>query len=129
MGTTFLQPGHRRDYTPSGSAKTPGQVVVLRSGATGEIGVCEDAIADGATGPVQVSGVHRLPKVSGAIAKDALVYWKAAGDPVGGSAGTGAMTTATTSNTAAGIAVTAATTGAAYVDVLINGRPGAALSD
>ena len=129
MATRFVQPGNRRNYTPSGAAKTSGQVVELTTGATGEIGVCEDAIADGATGIVQVSGVHRIPKISGALSAHAIVYWDADGNPVGGTAGTGAVTSTSTGNTLAGRTTAAASTSATTVDVLINDRCGSALSD
>ena len=121
MSTKFVQPRHRREFTAPANIASGG-VAVLRSGASGEVGVAEDAIANGATGVVQVSGVHRLPKAAGggsAIAAHKTVYWDATN---------GVITETSTSNTPAGTTAAASVDGDTTVDVLINNRPGAALS-
>ena len=101
------------DYTPSGAAVTGGDVVVV-----GEIvGVCVTDLADGEKGSLQVTGVFRFPKATGAITVGAKVYWDEDGNPVTGDAGSGAATTTATSNKLAGYAVAAAASGDSYVDV------------
>lgn len=115
MQAQYLQPGELIDYTP-GSAVDAGDVVVLGT----LVCVAPRDIAAGALGQLATTGVHRLPKVTGAISAGALVYWAAAGNPVGGTAGSGAATTTATSNTLAGKAVAAAASGDATVDVLLN---------
>ena len=63
MATTYVQEGKILNYTNAGSAIAAGDVVVV-----GEIiGVALNAIANGATGPVQIEGVFNLPKVDAAV--------------------------------------------------------------
>lgn len=118
MATNYVQPGHIREIL-AGADIASGGVTVLRSGASGEIGVAVAAISNGSRGSVMVSGVHALPKASGAITANALVYW---------SSGNSNITTTASGNTLAGVAVASATTSATTVNVLINGRPGPDLS-
>lgn len=115
MQATYVQPGELIDYTP-GSAVSAGDVVVLGT----LVCVAPRDIAAGALGQVATTGVHRLPKATGAITVGALVYWDADGNPVSGTAGSGAATTTSTDNTLAGKAVLAAASGDATVDVLLN---------
>ena len=118
MSRKFIQPGHRREFV-AGAAYSSGDVVTLRSGATGEIGVVQSDVADTATGVAQVSGVQRLPKAAIAIAAHAVLYWT----------GT-AITTVASGNTKAGTSADVAKVSAdTEIDVLINDRPGAPLSD
>jgi len=64
MASNFVQPGEVMDWTNgTGSAVVSGQVVVC-----GKIlGVALVAIANGAVGSVQVSGVFTVPKVTAAV--------------------------------------------------------------
>ncbi len=100
------------DYTPS-SAVIAGQVVVLG----GVPMVAKDAIAANALGALQTIGIYKVPKITGAIAAGAVVFWNATGSPVTGDASSGAATVTAPGNTAMGIAVLAAASGDIYVNV------------
>jgi len=106
----FIQEGQSIDYTP-GSAVAAGQVVVQGS----MIGVAKTPIAANALGALAAGGVFDVVKATGAINDGAVVYWDADGNPVGGTAGTGAATTTSSSNTFMGFAVGAALSGDATV--------------
>lgn len=73
MAGNFVQPGEVLDYVAS-TDKVSGQVV-----AVGNIlGVTLAAIASGAAGPLQITGVFTVPKVSGAvIAQGENLTWDA----------------------------------------------------
>ena len=75
------------DYTP-GSAVTAGDVLVLGS----IIGVATQDIAANAKGSLALEGVFQVPKITGSNAVGTLIYWDPAGDPLGGTSGTGAAT-------------------------------------
>ncbi|MCG3181850.1 MAG: hypothetical protein BIFFINMI_04285 [Phycisphaerae bacterium] len=100
---TFVQEGKRIDYTPVAAAAT-GQVVVQNS----LIGIPHAPIAAGALGSLATEGVFDVVKATGAVNAGAAVYWDADGDPVGGTAGTGAATTTAEGNTFMGKATVAA---------------------
>ena len=100
---TFVQEGNAVDYTP-GSAVAAGDVVVQGD----LVGVSPRPIAAGALGSLAVRGVFDVAKVTGAIGAGAAVYWDADGNPVGGTAGTGAATTTRTGNTFMGFALASA---------------------
>lgn len=115
---TPRKPGHFRRYTNSGTTTiTSGTLIVLRSGASGEVGVAIDDIAAGAVGDVAVSGEHTLTAATGAISAHALVYRNSSN----------AITASSTSNTLAGVATAAKTTSATSITILLNGRPGPAV--
>lgn len=76
------------DYTPSGSDITGG--VPLDLG--GRAAVAFNDIADGVLGSVQVKGKFRVVQAAEVIGKGDGVWWDSDGDPVGGTAGTGAAT-------------------------------------
>lgn len=109
---TFVHEGGSIDYTP-GSAVVAGQVVVQNS----VIGIAKVPIVANALGALSVRGVFDVVKATGAINAGAAVYWDADGDPVGGTAGTGAATTTSTANTFMGFAAAAAASGDATVRV------------
>jgi predicted RecA/RadA family phage recombinase len=73
------------DYTPS-SAVVAGQVVVQND----LVGVAPRPIAAATLGALAIEGVFDVVKATGAVNAGAKVYWDADGDPVGGTAGTGA---------------------------------------
>lgn len=75
MATNYIQPGEVIDWVNgTGSAVISGQVV--RVGKV--MGVALVAIANGATGAVQLTGVFEVPKVSGAvIAQGENLVWDA----------------------------------------------------
>ena len=99
---TFVQEGRRIDHTPV-SAVVAGQVVVQGP----LVGIANVPIAAGVLGSLAVEGVFDV--VQGAVTFTAgqAVYWDADGDPVGGTAGTGAAVESATGNTFMGFALVA----------------------
>lgn len=73
------------NYTP-GSAVTGGDVVVVGNRAL----VAKSDIAASALGALATEGIFKVPKTTAAWTVGLPVYWYAAGDPDGGTAGTGA---------------------------------------
>ena len=114
MQATFIQDGLSVDYTPV-AAKSAGDVVVQGS----VIGVCKTPIAAGALGALALSGIFDVAKATGAVNLGAAVYWDEDGNPVGGTAGTGAATTTSSGNTFMGFALVAALSGDATVRLLL----------
>lgn len=107
MTTKYVQPGEVIDYT-AGANIASGQVVLM----TARIGVALAAIANGATGPVQVSGVFNIAKLStDVVAQGALLYWDNSNSR---------LTTTASGNTLAGYAVAAAGNGVATVNIKLN---------
>jgi predicted RecA/RadA family phage recombinase len=99
----FIQDGKAIDYTPS-SDVSAGQVVV----AGAHIGIAKVPIPADTLGALALTGLFDVVKVTGAINDGAAVYWDADGNPLGGTAGTGAATTTSAGNTFMGFAVGAA---------------------
>lgn len=115
--TRYQDQGCSVDYTP-GSAVTAGDVVVL-----GDIVlVAERDIAANALGALATAGVFKVPKITGAIAVGVPVYWDTAGDPVGGTAGSGAATGTAGALKRMGYAAAAAGANDQYAYVLLS-RP------
>lgn len=110
----YYQPGDRIDYTPA-AAVTAGDVIV--TGNT--VGIATTDIAADVQGSLSIGGVFQVPKATGAIAKDANVYWDADGSPNVGTASTGAATGTAMGNTRMGKAVAAAGSSDTYVNVLL----------
>jgi predicted RecA/RadA family phage recombinase len=110
----FVHNGRAVDYTP-GSAVAAGAVIIQGP----LVGIATRAIASGELGALETEGVFDIVKATGAISAGALVYWDADGDPVSGTAGSGALTTTSSGNTLAGKAVAAAVSGDATVRVKI----------
>ena len=107
MTNKYVQPGDVIDYT-AGSAIASGQVVVMGV----RVGVALAAIAAGATGPVQVTGVFTIAKLSSdVVAQGALLYWDN---------GNSRLTTTVGSNVLAGYATAAAGNGVATVNIKLN---------
>ena len=117
MATNYEQPGKVLQYT-AGSAITAGQVVKVGN----ILGVALAAIANGATGPVQIEGVFNVPKVSGAvIAQGQSLTWDvsaAAFDDNAATPATGDVTGA------AAVAFEAAGNGVTSISVRFTGVPG-----
>ena len=84
----FHKMANALDYTPT-AARTAGQVVQV----AGQAGICVDAIAANALGAVQVNGLAEIKKVQLAGSAGSPVGWDEDGDPYGGTAGAGALTT------------------------------------
>ncbi|MBU1247413.1 MAG: DUF2190 family protein [Proteobacteria bacterium] len=113
----LIQRGKQMTWTNStGSDVSSGQVVVVG----GVVCVASTDIADGETGELATEEVYDLSKATGAITQGASLYWDADGDPVGGTAGSGALTTTSTDNTYAGKAWAAAASGDLLVNIKIN---------
>lgn len=99
----FVQEGDSIDYTPV-AAVAAGQVVVVGS----HIGIAKTPIAAGVLGALGVRGLFDVVKANGAITLGSALYWDADGNPQGGTAGSGCLTTVSTDNTFAGFAAVAA---------------------
>jgi hypothetical protein len=110
----MLGEGGRVDHTPE-SAVAAGAPIITN----GMFQFATQPIAAAALGTLQkLRGLRvRAVKITGAIAVGNDVYWAAAGDPVGGTAGTGAATTTAAGNTLMGKCVAAAASGDETVDV------------
>ncbi|WP_428558577.1 MAG: DUF2190 family protein [Solidesulfovibrio sp. DCME] len=99
----YIQSGDRLKFSIS-EAVASGQPVVVGT----RVGVACGDIAAGDSGILEMKGVFSLPKKTGAITQGQPVYFDADGDPLGGTAGTGAVTTVASGNTPAGFAFEAA---------------------
>lgn len=112
MAKNFIQEGRIIPFTASGNVVS-GQVVVVGS----LVGVSMADVANGEAGQVAVEGVFDVPAATAEITVGAPVYWDADGNPVGGTAGSGAATATDTDNTLMGhaIATKAATLGTVRV--------------
>lgn len=107
MTTKFVQPGEVIDYT-AGANIASGQVVLMGA----RIGVALKAIANGETGPVQVTGVFNIAKLStDNMAQGALLYWDNTNSR---------LTTTASGNTLAGFAAAAAGSSTTSVNIKIN---------
>lgn len=107
MTTKFVQPGEVIDYT-AGANIASGQVVLMGA----RIGVAIKAIANGETGPMQVTGVFNIAKLStDNMAQGALLYWDNTNSR---------LTTTASGNTLAGFAAAAAAATTTSVNIKIN---------
>lgn len=84
----FVQDGRSIDHTPA-SAVAAGDIVVI---GTNFITVAKLAIAANELGAVATEGVFDFVKDNSDLSAGDPFYWDADGDPVGGTAGSGAMT-------------------------------------
>ncbi len=110
---TFVNNGRRVTYT-AGANVVAGELVIRRTGTSGECGIAVADIANGATGDIEICGVHMITAETGAWANGALLYRHATNKT---------LTTSSTGNTLAGSAVGAKTTAATVGYVLLNGNP------
>lgn len=107
MTTKFVQPGEVIDYT-AGANIASGQVVLMGA----RIGVALKAIANGETGPMQVTGVFNIAKLStDNMAQGALLYWDNTNSR---------LTTTASGTTMAGFAAAAAAASTTSVNIKIN---------
>jgi predicted RecA/RadA family phage recombinase len=110
---TFRTPGDALDYTPSADVAA-GAVVLIGN----KVMISKRAISANVKGALHVKGVFRFPKDASVFAAGDAVYWNATGNPVGGTAGSGAATSTPTANFAGYVPPDgAALTGDATVDV------------
>jgi len=114
----FIHDGNSIDYTP-GSAVAAGDVVVQSN----VVGIAKLDIAASALGALAVTGIFDVVKATGAIDAGAAVYWDAAGNPVGGTAGSGAATATAGGNKFMGWAVKAAGNNDPTVRLALFGSP------
>jgi predicted RecA/RadA family phage recombinase len=115
MATTFVQNGNTIDHVAT-AAISSGDVVVIGS----LVGVAKTDAAIGDTVAVAIEGVWEIPAATAAITLGAAVYWDVDGDPVGGTAGSGAATATATDNTQMGYAIEAKDAGVATVLVKLD---------
>lgn len=113
---TLRHSGDTIDYKPTSASLAAGDVVVAGS----MIGIAAKAIPVNTTGALHVKGVFAVVKDASTIAVFDRIYWNPTGDPVGGTAGTGAFTTTEAGGVFAGVAVSAAATGVASFDLRLN---------
>lgn len=107
MTAKFVQPGEVIDHT-AGANIASGQVVLMGA----RIGVALKAIANGETGPMQVTGVFNIAKLStDNMAQGALLYWDNTNSR---------LTTTASANTLAGFAAAAAAANTTSVNIKIN---------
>jgi len=114
----FIHEGRSIDYTPDADV-TAGDVVVLG----GLAAIAKLDIAADALGALAVTGVFDVVHAADEIDPGAAIYWDADGDPVGGTAGTGAATATSTDNTFMGWAPYGAAVDDETVRVILFGAP------
>ncbi len=111
--------GRMIDYTPVADvdAGTPVQIA-------GVVGLAELDIAAGTQGALALDGHFKGAKVNAAVSRGDVIGWDADGDPVGGTAGTGAYTNVEADwDFRVGVAVLAADAGDAQVYFDLNRFP------
>lgn len=123
MKATFVSEGRTIDHTP-GSAVSAGDVVVQGP----LVGVATRDIAASALGALAVEGIFDVAMAAVTITAGAAIYWDADGDPVGGTAGTGAATNVATGNTFMGFAIAARADTATTVRVVLMSTDATALT-
>lgn len=92
--------GDSIDYTP-GSDVLLGTVVVL---GTRLVGIASHDITANQLGALDLNGLWEVPKVTGSITVGSALYWDDDGDPLNGTAGSGAFTTDSSKGPFAGFA-------------------------
>lgn len=109
LQATFKKDDNLLDYYNSGSALSCGDVVVVGT----IVGIVNTLQGIGASewGTLVVAGHADFKKATGAISVGDSVYWDEHGNPVTGTAGTGALTTTATGNVLVGFCETAAASG------------------
>lgn len=118
MKATYISLGEQIDHTPV-SAVAAGDVIVQSN----LVAVATSAIAASALGSLSTGGVFDVVHAADVIAAGGAVYWDADGDPVGGTAGTGAATSTSSNNTYMGHAIAAVAETDATVRVKLVGSP------
>lgn len=111
----YVQIGEQIDYTP-GSDVTAGDVVVIGSIPT----IARTDITSGRKGALSLEGAYDVPQVSGGFTAGDSVYWDPTGNPVGGTAGSGAATSTSSGTYLMGFAI--ATSGASDTFVRVKLR-------
>ncbi|MFI4912440.1 MAG: capsid cement protein [Sedimentisphaeraceae bacterium JB056] len=88
MIANYKQTGDSIDYTPAADVSA-GDVIVLGDLVT----IANLDIKAGELGALATCGVFSATKAAGEISRGEKLFWDADGDPVGGEAGSGAITT------------------------------------
>lgn len=122
MQARFSHNGIAIDYTPA-AAVSAGDVVVQN----GIPCVAKLDIAADALGSLTREGVFEVAKVTGAVTALSPLYWDEDGDPLGGTAGTGAITTVAADGVFFGFASAAAAETDETVFAILCPEAGAAL--
>jgi len=118
MATNHVQAGKTMQWTNgTGAAVSAGDVVRIED----RIGVALEDIANGSSGTIALDEVWDLPKINCSTSAGEALMWDDDGDPVGGTAGTGAITDGTEGNCAAGFAFEATVGTDTHVKTKING--------
>lgn len=112
----FIQKGDVLKYAAA-TAVVSGQPVVVGN----RLGVACGDIAAGASGAVSMVHVFSLPKATGAIGQGDDLYFDVDGNPLSGTAGSGAITKTVPDNIPAGYAFEAAAADATHVLVKLGG--------
>lgn len=115
MQAQRIAEGRTIDHTP-GTAVAVGAVVEIGDGL---IGIAERPIAANQLGALAVEGVFNLAKDNSIVAAGAALYWDSDGNPVGGTAGSGAATTTVAGNKLFAVALQAAGTTVGHVRALL----------
>lgn len=112
MSNTFVGEGDRLEVTAPTGGITSGQTIVVRSGATGMVGIAVADAAAGETASVDITGIHRVAKDTttgaGVMAFGDTVYWDVAAAK---------FSTQVSANVPAGIAAKAAGASDTTVDI------------
>jgi predicted RecA/RadA family phage recombinase len=98
MQARFVSTGVRLDYTPSADVSA-GDVILVGS----QLGVASTDIPSGSLGTLITEGLMDVVKINEQQTAGSVVYWDADGNPYGGVAGTGGLTTTSSGNTPFGI--------------------------
>ncbi len=113
----YVIPGHSLPYTGAGT-EIPGQVVVV-----GTVPMIVETVDPNTPTAMNLSpdGVWNVPKDTSTFVAGDAVYWNATGNPVTGTAGTGAATSTASGNSLMGLVTPlgGAATGDSYVQVLL----------
>lgn len=117
----FVQDGRSIDHTPA-SAVAAGDVVVIGSNL---VTIAKLDIAANELGAVATEGVFEVAKDASDIGGPGPAYWDADGDPVGGTAGSGAFTSNPALGPFAGWFLEAAGSGEDTVRMALNSRDSA----
>lgn len=108
MATNFIQPGEVIDFTAAAALASGAGVLIGK-----RLGVALGAVANGAQGVAQVTGVFSLPKLStDVVTQGAELYWDDTNKR---------LTLTATANTLAGYAWAAAGNGETTVKIKLNG--------
>lgn len=121
----FVSPGNTVTITPVG-ALAAGEVVLLGSTVVAisiDAYTAED-LAAGKAHAVSVRGEWSVPKDGSDVNEGDALYWDASGNPVGGTAGTGAFTKTADGNVFAGVATADAGVSATSVNMLLRSIDG-----